>query len=117
MARSRPYLIAFCLALLALPASAAELLMYRRAGCPWCLAWDKEVGPVYPKAEIARRAPLRMVDLDEGVDAQVKLARPIRYTPTFVLARDGREVGRIEGYPGDSFFWGLLEKLESHLDP
>ena len=117
MARSRPYLIAFCLALLALPASAAELLMYRRAGCPWCLAWDKEVGPVYPKAAIARRAPLRMVDLDAGANAQVELARPIRYTPTFVLARDGREVGRIEGYPGDSFFWGLLDKLESHLDP
>ena len=117
MARSRPYLIAFCLALLALPASAAELLMYRRAGCPWCLAWDKEVGPVYPKAEIARRAPLRMVDLDAGASAHVELTRPIRYTPTFVLARDGREVGRIEGYPGDSFFWGLLDKLESYLDP
>ena len=42
---------------------------------------------------------------------------PIRYTPTFVLARDGREVGRIEGYPGDSFFWALLDKLESYLYP
>ena len=31
--------------------------------------------------------------------------RPIRYTPTFVLAEDGKEVGRIEGYPGDEFFW------------
>jgi hypothetical protein len=24
---------------------------------------------------------------------------------------EGREIGRIEGYPGADFFWGLLERL------
>ena len=31
--------------------------------------------------------------------------------PTFVMLNDGRETGRIEGYPGDEFFWPLLNEL------
>ncbi|MCC6889191.1 MAG: thioredoxin family protein [Hyphomicrobiales bacterium] len=89
--------------------------MYRRAGCPWCLAWDREVGPIYGKTDIGRAVPLRMIDLD-GERPQVVLKGPVRYTPTFVLVEDGRELGRIEGYPGDSFFWGLLERLVRQRD-
>ena len=36
--------------------------------------------------------------------------RPV-FTPTFILVADGREAGRIEGYPGEDFFWGLLAKM------
>ena len=42
---------------------------------------------------------------------------PILYTPTFVLVANGEEVGRIEGYPGDAFFWGLLDRLLDKLPP
>lgn len=38
------------------------------------------------------------------------------YTPTFILLEDGQEVGRIEGYPGEGFFWGLLGKMLEKLD-
>jgi hypothetical protein len=96
---------------MALPAFSAELVMYRRAGCPYCLAWDREIGPVYPKTEIGKTLPLRQVHLDRGKDSSVELKSPIRYTPTFVLVEDGREKARIEGYPGEFFFWGVLEKL------
>jgi hypothetical protein len=96
-------------------ADAAELVMYRRAGCPWCALWDREVGPVYAKADIGRRVPLRMVELDHSGEPAVRLRRPIRYTPTFVLVENGEEQGRIEGYPGEAFFWGLLERLVEEL--
>jgi hypothetical protein len=96
---------------MAVPAVSAELVMYRRAGCPYCLAWDREIGPVYPKTEIGKTLPLRQVHLDRGKDSSVELKSPIRYTPTFVLVEDGREKARIEGYPGEFFFWGVLEKL------
>jgi hypothetical protein len=33
-----------------------------------------------------------------------------------VLVEDAREVGRIEGYPGDGFFWGLLDRLVQLLN-
>jgi hypothetical protein len=99
-------------------APAAELLMFRTAGCPWCAAWDRQIGPAYPNTEFGRRAPVRFVDLDRREDPGAALRVPVRYSPTFVLVEAGREVGRIEGYPGEDFFWGLLEKLLARLpDP
>jgi hypothetical protein len=95
---------------LAAAAKAAELVMFRRDGCPWCAKWDREIGPIYPKTEFNHRAPLRQVDLDRDPGPAIAHA-PIRYTPTFVLAENGKEVGRIEGYPGDEFFWVRLENL------
>src|SRR5437868_2669761 len=95
----------------AAPAAAAELVMFRRAGCPYCAAWDRAIGPVYPKTDIGKRLPLRQVDLDRSADGKVALASPVRFTPTFVLVESGRELGRLEGYPGEDFFWGLLERL------
>jgi hypothetical protein len=105
------------LTLAALPSGAAELVMYRTAGCAWCAAWDQAIAPIYPRTETGRLAPLRMVDLDSAKDSGVVLQRPVRYSPTFVLADEGREVGRIEGYPGEDFFWGLLDQLMLKLPP
>ena len=96
-------------------ADAAELVMYRRDGCPWCARWDREIGPIYPKTDISRRLPLRMVNLDHEKDSGVS-RRPIRYTPTFVLVEDAKEIARIEGYPGDEFFWVRLASLLTVLD-
>lgn len=120
--RSRPTIhfgvctLAALLALvfLASMAEAAELIMYRRDGCPWCAKWDREIGPIYPKTEFNRLAPLRTINLDRDADRAIAHA-PIHYTPTFVLVDDGREVGRIEGYPGDEFFWARLEGLMERL--
>jgi hypothetical protein len=98
-------------------ADAAELLMYRRAGCPWCAAWDGAIGPVYGKTDLGQRLPLRMIDLDRDPAPAVALAYTVRFTPTFVVVEDGRELVRIEGYPGEAFFWGLLEKLVRELMP
>jgi hypothetical protein len=91
-------------------ADAAELVMFRRDGCAWCALWDREIGTIYSKTELGRRAPLRMVDLDRDPHPVHTRGR-IVYTPTFVLAENGEELGRIEGYPGNAFFWGLLERL------
>ena len=95
-------------------ADAAELVMFRRDGCSWCMKWDREIGPIYPKTEFNRRAPLRLVNLDRDPDPPI-VRGPIRYTPTFVLVDAGKEVGRIEGYPGDAFFWPRLENLLGRL--
>jgi hypothetical protein len=105
--------IALLLAL-ASAAQAAELVMFRRDGCPWCAMWDREIGPIYSKTEVGRRAPLRMLDLDRGTGG-IRARSPIHYTPTFVLVENGEEVGRIEGYPGNDFFFGLLQNLVQRL--
>lgn len=97
------------------PASAAELLVFERPGCGWCLRFDREIAPVYPKTEEGRLAPLRRLDIDEGDVSNVDLIVPVRYVPTFVLVEGGREVGRIPGYAGEEAFWGLLADLTKKL--
>ena len=91
------------------PVRAAELLMFERADCPVCMRWDREVAAIYPKTPEATAAPLRRVTL--GAETGVRLAAPVRYTPTFVLVAGGREVDRITGYTDDAMFWGLLDRL------
>jgi hypothetical protein len=95
-------------------ADAAELVMYRRDGCPYCARWDREIGPIYSKTEISRRAPIRMVNLSRDRDLPIKHG-PIIFTPTFVLVESGQEVGRMEGYTGDEFFWVRLANLLAML--
>ncbi len=97
-------------------AGEAEMLMYRRDGCPWCLTWDRTILPAYPKTDIGRALPVRMIDMDGDEEPAVRLARPVRYSPTFVVVADGEEVGRIEGYPGEDFFWGLMGRLHREVE-
>jgi len=112
MRRSHIFIVMLVLsALCASSASAFELVMFRRAGCPWCAAWDREVGPIYARTEVGRRVPIRFVDFDRNDGMKAILKSPVRFTPTFVLLDKDQEIGRIEGYPGEDFFWGLLENL------
>ncbi|MGA0560973.1 thioredoxin fold domain-containing protein [Ancylobacter sp. VNQ12] len=97
------------------PLWAAELLVFEQPGCVWCQRFDREIAPIYPKTEEGRLAPLRRLDLGDEDAALATLAAPVRYTPTFVLVEDGREVGRIPGYAGEDAFWGLLAELTKKL--
>ena len=93
----------------------AELVMVEEKLCPWCARWNQEVGVVYEKTEESRRAPLRRVDIHSAELNNLGLKTRALYTPTFILMQDGVEVGRIEGYPGEDFFWGFLGKLMEKL--
>ena len=65
----------------------------------------------YPKTPEGAYAPLRIVDIRDMPPDDVTVDRRIVYTPTFILVENGRELDRIEGYPGEDFFWALLEKM------
>lgn len=94
---------------------AAELLMFERDGCAWCQRWDREVGPVYGKTAEATVLPLRRVNTDSQPSGGISLASPVRYTPTFIVVDNGREVGRITGFINDDAFWGLLSALAARI--
>ena len=87
------------------------LLMAEEPGCVWCARWNAEIAEIYPKTVEGKAAPLRRFDIRDGAPDGVTLDRKLHYTPTFILVRDGLEQGRIEGYPGQDFFWGLLGQL------
>lgn len=88
-----------------------ELAMFEQAGCAYCIMWDNEIGPIYPKTTEGAVAPLRKFQLRETLPPEVELKSKPQFTPTFVLLRDGVEIGRLEGYPGEDFFWGLIGKM------
>lgn len=92
--------------------------MLERHDCPWCRRWHREVGvPAWDASDLGRRAPLRRVDLAQGLPPDLGFLASWRFTPTFVLVRDGREIGRIIGYQGDLFFWQQAEMLLAKLPP
>ncbi len=104
-------------ALLLAPATAAELLMFEEKWCSWCERWNAEVGVIYAKTDEGKRAPLRRIDIHASLPDDVVLTSRPQFTPTFVLVEDGQEIARIEGYPGEDFFWGLLAKMLEKLPP
>ncbi|MGJ8605700.1 MAG: thioredoxin family protein [Marivita sp.] len=87
------------------------LVMVDQPGCVYCERWHAEIGPAYPKTAEGQFAPLIRADLREGPPEGVTYARRVLFTPTFVLIENGQEQARIEGYPGEDFFWPLLTKL------
>lgn len=96
-------------------ATAAErfLVMVEQPGCVYCQRWDAEIGPAYPKTDEGKFAPLIRADLREGPPDGITYARRVLFTPTFILIENGQEKARMEGYPGEDFFWPLLTKLLS----
>ncbi len=104
------------LALTLSSAQAAELVMFEQAGCAWCEAFDREIAPIYGKTAEGQRAPLRRVDIAQNLPPDLAFLDVERLTPLFVLVDQGREIGRIRGYPGEDHFWGLLGVFMKKLD-
>lgn len=96
-------------------AKAMELVLFQAAGCPFCEAWDRDVGRIYHLTDEARRLPLRRVDVTARRPADLVGISDIRYTPTFVATANGREIGRIVGYHSQEQFWGLLGDIIAAL--
>jgi thioredoxin-related protein len=98
------------------PSNAAELVMIERQGCVWCARFDAEIAPAYPRTDEGKRAPLRRVDITQAWPADLAGVASEHFTPSFILVDDGREVGRIRGYPGNEFFLYLLGGILAKLD-
>ncbi len=91
------------------------LIMFEEDGCPYCDLWKEQIGPIYPKTSEGAIAPIMMLDISEPLPEGISInSRPI-YTPTFVLIDDGQEIDRLLGYPGEDFFWFLVDKMLDKL--
>lgn len=99
------------------PAAEVELVMVEERGCIWCARWNADVAPEYALTPEGQAAPLRRIDLNEPRPDDLTFSGALRLTPTFVLVVDGEEKARLEGYPGEDFFWPLLGRmLEEHTN-
>lgn len=68
------------------------------------------MGDAYTITDEGRAAPPAMTNIRDGIPEGLSVTSMPICTPTFVLARDGQEIGRIEGHPGEVFFCGLLAR-------
>ncbi len=109
----KKFIAATVLGVLPLSALAGEvqLVMVEQPGCAYCAAWKDEIGPAYPHTAEGKFAPLVLADLHIGPPEGTDYARRVNFTPTFILTEDGQEMARIEGYPGENFFWPILSNL------
>jgi len=106
-------LLAICVA--AVPVKAAnshgQLVMITTSHCPWCEAFEDEVGAGYDRTEEALTYPLRRHDFYHAMPDDLAHLTPATMTPTFIVMRDGMEVGRIVGYPGAELFWWRISEF------
>ena len=93
------------------------LLMVEQTYCEWCEAWNEDIGGIYDKTPEGKQAPLRRVDITDPMPDGIELKLRTQFTPTFILIHQRREIGRIEGYPGEHFFWPMLQNLLGKLTP
>jgi len=96
-------------------ADAASLIMVEQQYCEYCKSWNADIGVIYNKTAEGKTAPLRRIDIHEPLPDDLSFLTGLIFTPTFILVNDGKEVGRIQGYASESFFWGLLQKLLEKL--
>ena len=91
--------------------SGNHLIMVTASDCPWCEAFEDEVGKGYPKTEESKLLPLRRHDIYDPVPKDMADLLPATMTPTFIVIKDGKEAGRIIGYPGYELFWWRLSEF------
>jgi thioredoxin-related protein len=98
-------------------AAKMTLVMVEQPGCVYCKRWDDEISAKYPLTDEGKAAPLQRIRLGAPMPDDFAEIAPVAFTPTFVLVEDGQEIGRIAGYPGEDFFWPMLDDLIGGRQP
>jgi len=82
------------------------LIDFTAKWCPPCRAMDPVIGAL--EREYAGRVRVVAVDVEDEIVLAQRF--DVRSMPTFVLVRDGREVGRTIGSRPRAFIAGMIER-------
>ena len=88
-----------------------KLLMITADYCIYCQIWEKEIGKIYPKTDIAKSFPLERIELDEHSIRNDLDNNETKITPTFVFFKEKEEIGRIIGYSSAEMFWWQVDEI------
>ena len=103
--------IVFFLALYpSIGSAGTSLIMVTSDYCPFCKAWENDVGTVYDKSPYAQTLPLTRINIGRPIPEGVVLQEPVVGTPTFLIIRDSQEIGRQHGYDDKEMFWWWLSE-------
>lgn len=106
---------AFALALILsatphIAAADSHLIMVTSDYCPYCQAWERDIGVVYHKSPYALALPLTRVNVESKMPEDMTFKKPVVGTPTFLIIRDGQEIDRQSGYIDAEMFWWWLSE-------
>ena len=87
------------------------LLMITDKTCLICMVWEKQIGKIYPKTEIANKFPLSRIEMRDFVNYTKYKLKKTNITPTFIFIRNNNEQGRIEGYTSPEMFWWQVDEI------
>ena len=79
--------------------------------CPYCQAWEFELGDVYPKTLEGKNFPILRIPIDAPLTSYSLNSSPAVGTPTFIFIQNKNEIGRIEGFTDAEMFWWLVEDI------
>ena len=87
------------------------LLMITDKTCLICMVWEKQIGKIYPKTEIANKFPLSRIEINDFVNYTKHKIKKTNITPTFIFIRNNNEQGRIQGYTSPEMFWWQVDEI------
>ena len=84
-----------------------KLVMITDERCIYCIMWEKQIGKIYHKTDIAENFPLHRIEIkdEKNIYLQAKV------TPTFIFLVDSNEKGRITGYSYPEMFWWQVDEI------
>ena len=88
--------------------ASTRLVMVTSDHCPFCQAWERDIGVLYEKSPYAPSLPLKRVDIGSAMPEGVSLQSPVLGTPTFLIIHNGQEIDRQRGYDNAEMFWWWL---------
>ncbi len=87
------------------------LLMITDKTCLICMVWEKQIGKIYPKTEIANKFPLSRIEMKDFVNYSKHKIKKTNITPTFIFIKNNNEQGRFEGYTSPEMFWWQVDEI------
>ena len=89
----------------------SKLIMITDSSCIFCKRWERDIGQIYPKTDIAEKFPLTRIEFNSNQKEASYSFKNISGTPTFIFLKDEVEIGRIEGFNDAEMFWWLVEDI------
>ena len=90
--------------------ASTRLVMVTSDHCPYCQAWERDVGVLYDKSPYVLSLPLTRVDIGSVMPEGVIVQSPVLGTPTFLIIQNGQEIDRQRGYDDEEMFWWWLSE-------
>ena len=88
-----------------------KLLMITDKSCLYCIIWEKQIGKIYPKTDIAKDYSLYRMEINDFKKIKNNNLSNTNVTPTFIFLQDDKEKGRITGYSNPEMFWWQVDEI------